>query len=343
MRLVTDRREAMEILGLEPGVMVTRDRVRRAYLEKLRVHSPERDPEGFRQLQEAYETFEKMADLLEQALATGALGQHAGERVAEVPPAEPPPPAELPTARVIRTTRAVPLARKAPASRDPAGAARSARSGGRADEPDSLGAVTDEILVLLHNGKVDAAVDLSDRWNRTALDDHREVSRYAATRWALSRELLEIASELPRSLRSAIALGIASDQLSSAEPSFERLHAKDPQRMRDIAAHMARRAPRLYHVFSAVFQRREQAVLDQRQKASVASPGRLFMWLCIAAALAISRASSCERASTFDRHRFTPPPTQRRLDPAIEQLLRSQPRPTLPSPPIRSDAPASRP
>jgi hypothetical protein len=46
-------RDALEILGLaEHG---SADTIRRAYLRKLRAHKPERDPEGFRRVREAFE------------------------------------------------------------------------------------------------------------------------------------------------------------------------------------------------------------------------------------------------------------------------------------------------
>ena len=42
-----------EILGLTP--QATQNEIKRAYFKLLRVHSPEKDPEGFRQIREAYE------------------------------------------------------------------------------------------------------------------------------------------------------------------------------------------------------------------------------------------------------------------------------------------------
>ncbi|MDP2659676.1 MAG: DnaJ domain-containing protein [Dehalococcoidia bacterium] len=40
-------------LGIDPDA--TGDEIRRAYLEKVREHPPERDPEGFKRVREAYE------------------------------------------------------------------------------------------------------------------------------------------------------------------------------------------------------------------------------------------------------------------------------------------------
>ncbi|HEX2678912.1 MAG TPA: hypothetical protein VHM19_19810 [Polyangiales bacterium] len=48
-----DFREALGLLGVEPGQDAAT--VRRAYLRKLKQHPPERDPEGFKRLRDAYE------------------------------------------------------------------------------------------------------------------------------------------------------------------------------------------------------------------------------------------------------------------------------------------------
>lgn len=47
--------EAVELLGLLPGVPATADQTKRAYLRKLREHPPERDPEGFQTVRSAYD------------------------------------------------------------------------------------------------------------------------------------------------------------------------------------------------------------------------------------------------------------------------------------------------
>ncbi|MGE3545189.1 MAG: hypothetical protein AB7L28_14730, partial [Kofleriaceae bacterium] len=50
-----DYGSALETLGLEHEDQLTKDQVRRAYMRRLRLHPPERDPEGFTRLREAYE------------------------------------------------------------------------------------------------------------------------------------------------------------------------------------------------------------------------------------------------------------------------------------------------
>ncbi|MBI4317689.1 MAG: DnaJ domain-containing protein [Chloroflexi bacterium] len=46
--------DACSILGIEPAGSSAE--VRAAYMQKLREHPPERDPEGFKRVREAYET-----------------------------------------------------------------------------------------------------------------------------------------------------------------------------------------------------------------------------------------------------------------------------------------------
>ena len=46
-------REAQDLLGVDPRDDA--DKVRRAYLRKVKKHKPERDPEGFQRVREAYD------------------------------------------------------------------------------------------------------------------------------------------------------------------------------------------------------------------------------------------------------------------------------------------------
>jgi hypothetical protein len=54
---------ALEMLGLEASEDLTRDRLRRSYLRRLRNYPPERDPAGFRRLREALELLEPLVAL----------------------------------------------------------------------------------------------------------------------------------------------------------------------------------------------------------------------------------------------------------------------------------------
>jgi len=54
--------EALAILGLDGDDELTQNHVKRTYLRKLKDHPPERDPEGFQRLREAYELAREYAD-----------------------------------------------------------------------------------------------------------------------------------------------------------------------------------------------------------------------------------------------------------------------------------------
>src|SRR5260221_451898 len=67
-------RRALEILGIEDDDGLTRGKLRRIYLRKLKDHPPERDPDGFRELREAFELARGyVEDDAEQAAAPGQV------------------------------------------------------------------------------------------------------------------------------------------------------------------------------------------------------------------------------------------------------------------------------
>ena len=57
-----------EILGLEPGA--DRAAIKAAYFEKIKVHSPDKDPEKFKEIRAAYDSLLAMA-----ASGAGAAGE----------------------------------------------------------------------------------------------------------------------------------------------------------------------------------------------------------------------------------------------------------------------------
>jgi hypothetical protein len=57
IRAVMDRAAALDVLGLTQDPELARDagQLRRAYLRAIKKHKPERDPDGFRRVRDAYE------------------------------------------------------------------------------------------------------------------------------------------------------------------------------------------------------------------------------------------------------------------------------------------------
>lgn len=59
--------EALEVLGLSDTQPVTQDAVRKAYVALIKVHKPERDPDGFQRVREAYDRAKEVLNAHEQA------------------------------------------------------------------------------------------------------------------------------------------------------------------------------------------------------------------------------------------------------------------------------------
>jgi hypothetical protein len=374
--MVNARRAALELLGLDPGEPLTHDRLRRAYLRRLRAYPPERDPDGFRRLREAFEQLEPLARIHDQirarqpsgvtldAAAPGAWAHDADEtdetdetdeagRPAHDADATGPAPAiamELvdgqrverrpdagprPTGWTWRSSEPAPSATSArpadatqpdePAGRveapraDDRGVPRDAsafhdarshdapdepgdRSGGSVgvpEEPTTLRGVTDEILARFERGEPDAALALADRGSRSEIDDHREVSAHEAQRWALTRELLDVADGLPDSLRRAIAHGIAADDLGSAGAAADAYRARYPSKARDLSWHLAKRARNLHKAVGAQLHSatpRGDASPSQSSRTS-----RAPIWIVVVIASALVRAAgTCRDSSRTD-------------------------------------------
>jgi hypothetical protein len=342
-----DRRVALELLALEPDAPLTHDRLRRAYLRRLRVFSPERDPDGFRRLREAYEWLEQQAHM---ALFRAMLEERAAEAEAEaeatklgesasIDPASGEPvaiepadsvsvePASIaatsgePVATVepasVETSRVEPFAAADPASIEPA-APQDAHAASTGDsDPVTLAAVTEEILSLLQRGDINAALDLRDRWNRSAIDDHREVHDYTARRWALARELLEVAPALSSLLCTEIARAIAANELSSAHDAVRLFAIRTPHRASDLVKHMAKRAPNLHHAFRQPLARAQQRASDDRDgsgKGSGRSPwGAVILILVVSAFLRRTSACNDRPAQPAQPERALPTPSELHL------------------------------
>lgn len=60
----TPRRDPFDVLGLSPGS--NEERVRARYLELVKLHPPERDPERFREIHRAYEAARDPLAIAEQ-------------------------------------------------------------------------------------------------------------------------------------------------------------------------------------------------------------------------------------------------------------------------------------
>lgn len=308
-----DRGIALELLAIKPGELLTHDRVRRAYLRQLRAHPPERDPEGFCQLRQAFEMLEPLARMTDEMTAARNRREQSAAPAGEVGAPAP----SLDRVMWLLGERDAPIHVVTSASPD-AVAQRdaSARADGpdasavpdappidvpsdpvRIDEPAApltLGELTDELLALFERGELNAALDLAARWNHSALDDHREVSEHVAWRWALTRELCDVAAALPETLRRAIAHGIAIDELASACAAAELYQTLNPARASDLARHLAKRAKNLHTVVGSSLQSHDRDEVAPRGQRS--STGRVPIWAILFAISVLGRfAATCDR------------------------------------------------
>jgi hypothetical protein len=166
-----DFAEALRVLGLDDADgELTKERIRRTYLRKLKEHPPERDPDGFVRLREAYELLRDVAGEERPAL-----------RFVLVPvpvPVEPEPEPDLP---------------ELPEPPPP---------------PPSLDDRTATVLRMLQHGELDAASELAAAWRET--DDHRQSShaivRWALARELLGVAPI-VPSLVVRELARGIATG----------------------------------------------------------------------------------------------------------------------------------------
>lgn len=82
-----DTNDPHQLLGVPTDA--TAEEVRRAYLRRIKVFKPDRDPVAFRRLRAAYETLSQRIAVLEQLADTGAVLGSGWEQDAEDPPTRP--------------------------------------------------------------------------------------------------------------------------------------------------------------------------------------------------------------------------------------------------------------
>jgi hypothetical protein len=206
-----DFAEAKRLLGLDDDDEPTRDRVRRAYMRKLREHPPERDPEGFQRLRQAYELLDEPA--LVVALVTPPVA------APEVQPA----PAPAPVVVVVAPTAPPPLPEPEPSPSE----------------------VIDEILGSLAEGNLDRAGSLAERCRRKLADDRQWAATLDQPRWIVVRELVYVCVVLPSDLVEAFVESIQTEDVGHVQRMLETYAHRDPDKTIDLQRYLSRRAPQL--------------------------------------------------------------------------------------------------
>jgi hypothetical protein len=333
-----DYRTALELLGLDASEELTRDRLRRTYLRRLRDYPPERDPEGFRRLREAFERLEPMVrdvalpvEILRLPRAfeppmTTSIAEAPNSPIAAAPFAPPGPIAPLtPEAPAPVEATTPPAAPEPPqfvvmaeqATESPEHLAEP----GEPPEDMTLDALVDQLLEMLERGSVTPASELAERWRERSIDDHRMTGAGTARRWALTRDLLGVAVVLPSSILRALAHAIAANDFDTARPVLELYRMHNPDSARDLDRHLFKRAKTIYQLVGGVLSRSAWEQPDRRPEPQAARRSRL-PWTLIGVAVVLFRL-----AATCDTSTSTPRPHDIQLSPGVMERLRSQARP----------------
>jgi hypothetical protein len=337
---VVDRRAALELLALGNGEPLTHNQLRRAYLRRLRDYPPERDPEGFRRLREAFEMLEPMVRVHEwlaahapvsepststsdAASADQPVGAGAEASAPHPLPDAPGTPVQLAAATEAPLPDAPPSSGSLPTAQDSEPAPAPAWH--EDPEPEmTLEALNDQILDLFERGETEEALALAHRWGDQGLDDHRRISTYVARRWALTRELLNVAVALPDSILRALAHGIATNDVASACPEIQRYQVLRPDRTRDLARHLYKRARNLHTLVASALLPPEQAHgargQDRARRSSRGNRG--FAWPVMVVALAFIRLlGHCDSSPSPALYEHLQDEPQFRLDPVAPGSL----------------------
>jgi hypothetical protein len=103
---------------------------------------------------------------------------------------------------------------------------------GAAPEPEPAMAVAQlapVLLAQLQEGNVNAALAIEEDWREAGgVDDLRGVDDFVRKQWPLLKELLGVASELPRPVTQAFARAIDLGDPAFARPSLGEFRASDP-------------------------------------------------------------------------------------------------------------------
>lgn len=258
--------KARELLGVDEKVSA--DALRRAYLRRIKQHPPERDPEGFRALREAYECLSRWLPAeprradgeperasIAQALSTAPADRHAATD-------EEPHPATDPE-RVEAPDPVAPLRDAWQAIADAEQLANALFQRGDYEE------ATEVICEAVSAGAAPAArwltaffrliefeeIELARRLLgaiQQATDDRGEAARLHASaklRLVLASELSAVARELPDHLAQAIAAGLATSTPHTIDEALAQYARDFPTRARTAREILDRDAPHLAQRF----------------------------------------------------------------------------------------------
>ena len=353
---------ALEVLGLEDDDELDREQVRRTYMRRLREHPPERDPEGFRLLREAYESVRNIVPdaprVAKEEPAKIVIVEAPATETVDTPASDSPPSANgtsysLKGDAIVKDDLRVDDIDELPDDDDEIDDDDDEIDDDD-DEPDdidddeiddddasyehrpidvdelgrptmSLSTLVDKLLVLLQHEEVDEALALEREWRAHGdTDDHRQANAYIALKWALTRELLAVAGNLPAPVTRALAKGIDGSDFAPIRPELERYRHTNPHQAEDANVVLATRANDIYQqikgtLYVAPAPRPPQHQYFAPNPPSVSSKSSFSgIGVGIAAMLILVRVmarSDCSTTSSYDKYKINIPNIK--LDPYV--------------------------
>ena len=248
------------------------DETKRAYLRQVKRHGPERDPQGFQRVREAYE---RVCHRLQPPGGTGETTEQA-----PVSPSGAPGP--QPAGEPVPSWRAL-WARASQARTADDWEVVAQAFAQAAHDPDlpspPVSPAVDVLLRLLIARRHEEAEQLEKSVSHSLAQVSGEAGRarrFSAS-WVLFQELWAVRSELPAGMTAAVAEGILAEDVGQAHPYVKAEYRRAPQATLEAIELLAHRAPVLGPLVDP-FRGELPGTLSMQARARAAHEERMWRW-----------------------------------------------------------------
>jgi|GEM_PF-4505633 len=281
--------EARSVLGLGGGEST--EEIRRAYLRAVRRHPPERDPDGFRRVREAYETLSALGDTSPALLLEDAEGDREEEREAPFKvevfndPADEPRPQDFPAPdpTVVHPDWMEVWSMDHDTGGRLDASDEELEEIARSESPEGpVGVLLHSLLWSIEHGEEEPAGRLLDelagpRGGELADTLHRVPHRRQA--WVGARELHGLPASFPREARAAMAEALRHDDVSRASDALHDLVMAKGKAAAAAADQLESDAPLLNQMFGDLL---SGPGSERYSKATSAGLLGCLLWLIVA-------------------------------------------------------------